>query len=85
MYLQVKDVGQIYASVHQRNWKFRTPLHHLKKAARESAPAKIILLLHVQKKSAIFGICQFKNLSQGNYSIVNIADKRQQQHFKPLL
>lgn len=80
---QVRDVGQIYASVYQHHWKFRTPLHHLKKAARESAPAKIILLLHVQNKSAIFGICHFQNRSSGNYHIVNISDKSQ--HFRPLM
>lgn len=82
--LTVKDVGKIYTSVNSRRWLFSTPLNQMRKIAREAQPAsKIILLLHVQKKSAIFSTGQFLCQSSGSYRIK--LDRECEAPFKPLV
>lgn len=80
--LTVKSVDLLYNSVYSQNWKFNTPLSQMKKAAREASPGKIILMWHIQKKSAIFGYGQFRTHGSSNYSID--VDKHMR-NFRPLL
>ena len=69
--LTVKYVNLLYASVYGNRWNFSIPLNEMRRVARESAPGKIFLLMHVnvKKRAAIFCYGQFRTLPSGKYKI----------------
>lgn len=69
--LTVKYVNLLYASIYGNRWNFSTPLNEMRRVARESAPAKIFLLMHVntKKRAAIFCYGQFRAMGSGQYKI----------------
>lgn len=78
--LTVKHVGQIYSSVFNRKWQFKTPMNIIRKVAEQSSPAKIILFWCMKKK--IFGYGEFK--AQGSRNYIIILDQNIKQ-FRPLM
>lgn len=79
--LTVPSPHQIYASL-RRDWKFQTPLPQMRKFVRESAPAKILLLLHVQNAKSILCTGEFTS-HKGAHRIT--IDKVHQRPYRPLL
>lgn len=66
--LTVKNMNHLYKSVFKHVWSFNTPLKKMRAIARET-PRKIILLMHLQKVSAICGCGQFEAKGSGEYDI----------------
>lgn len=79
--MTVKNVDHLYASAMRHNWLFDTPLTQMREIARESEPRKVIILMHMQKKSSIFGYGEFRAKSCGQYDIVLDRNMR---FFRPL-
>lgn len=69
--LTVKYVNLLYASVYGNRWNFTTPLNEMRRIARETAPGKVYILMHVnaKKRAAIFCYGQFRSLASGLYKI----------------
>lgn len=67
--LTVKNMGHLYSSAFKKVWLFNTPLKYMRTIARDSAPCKIIIFMHLQKVSAICGSGQFHVKSSGQYDI----------------
>lgn len=66
--LTVKNMNHLYKSVYEHVWSFKTPLKKMRAVARETS-SKIILLMHLQKVSAICGCGEFEANSSGEYDI----------------
>lgn len=69
--LTVKSVPMLYARVYGNRWNFTTPLSEMRRIARETAPGKIYVMLHVnmKKRAAIFCYGQFRLVGSGLYKI----------------
>lgn len=81
--LTVKYVNLLYSSVHNKRWSFDTPLNEMRRIARETQPAKVFLLMHVntKKRAGIYCYGQFSILPSGQYRIDINPNIR---HFRPL-